>query len=351
VTVIGVLADDLTGALASAARLKAGGLDPIVAWRPQDLLQPPRAAVVDMRVRDAPLGPRRTAAMWAERLADAGCERFEQRLDSTLRGDAAAELAGLLEGAGRRDAVVVAVPAFPQAGRVCVGGVQAGVAVAEAVFGDARAEVVTPETLPARLADGATRLVVDGETEADLRATAEAVDGLDVVTASSGGWLKYHPRSHGEFVLVVLASNTALNHRQLEALRQGGNVAISADAHAVAGGAATRVVQTILGIEPDDTRRDPRLTDRAAEEAAALLEAAHARGERCLGVVASGGHMASRLVDALGAQRLDVAREVEPLCPRGTVVGGPWSGLAVITKGGLVGDDATLTTLVRDLTS
>jgi uncharacterized protein YgbK (DUF1537 family) len=59
--------------------------------------------------------------------------------------------------------------------------------------------------------------------------------------------------------------------------------------------------------------------------------------------------MASRLVDALGAQRLSVDREVEPLCPRGTVAGGAWSGLPVITKGGLVGADETLCTLVDDL--
>jgi uncharacterized protein YgbK (DUF1537 family) len=348
VTAIGVLADDLTGALASAARLKAGGLDPIVAWRQEDLREPPRAAVVDMRTRDAPLGPRRTAAAWAARLRELGCERFEQRIDSTLRGDPAQELAGLLEGAGLDDAPVVAVPAFPEAGRVCTGGIQAGVDVARRLFGS-DAEVVRPEALRDRLLAGATRLVVDGATEADLRLTAAAVDGLEVVTASPGGWLKYHPRSRGEYVLVVLGSNTALNHRQLEQLRGRGDVAISADAHAPANGARTRVVQTILGAAPDDVRRDPRLADRAAHEAAALLEAAHARGERCRGIVASGGHMASQLVDALGARRLAVTREVAPLCPRGTVAGGPWSGLAVITKGGLIGADGTLAALVDDL--
>jgi uncharacterized protein YgbK (DUF1537 family) len=191
--------------------------------------------------------------------------------------------------------------------------------------------------------------VVDGETDDDLRATAEAVDGLHVVTASPGGWLRYHPRPSGAFVLVVLGSNTALNHRQLARLRERGDVAVAADAHAPAAGARTRVVQTILGSAPDDVRRDPGLADRAADEAAGLLEAAHARGERCLGVVASGGHMASRLVDALGAHRLAVTREVAPLCARGTVAGGPWSGLAVITKGGLIGDDGTLAALVDDL--
>jgi D-threonate/D-erythronate kinase len=348
VTAIGVLADDLTGALGSAARLKAGGLDPVVVWRPEDLRDPPRAAVVDMRTRDAPGGPRRTAAGWAERLLELGCERFEQRIDSTLRGAPAEELAGLLEGADRRDAIVVAVPAFPAAGRVCVNGCQAGVDVAERLFGGP-AEIVAPERLRDALDGGATRVVVDGATDEDLRTAAEAVDGLDVVTASPGGWLKYHPRARGEFVLVVLGSNTELNHRQLEHLRRRGDVAVSADAHAPADGARTRVVQTILGSVPDDLYREPRLADRAADEAAALLEAAHARGERCRGIVASGGHMASRLVDVLGAPWLAVRGEVAPLCPRGTVAGGPWSGLSIITKGGLIGTDGTLAALVDEL--
>jgi uncharacterized protein YgbK (DUF1537 family) len=348
VTAIGVLADDLTGALGSAARLKAGGLDPVVVWRPEDLTEPPHAAVVDMRTRDAPLGPRRTAARWAERLRELGCERFEQRIDSTLRGAPAAELAGLLEGAQLTGAVVIAVPAFPDAGRRCVGGVQRGVEVAPRLFGDARAEVVRPEALLERVRAGAVRhFVVDGETDADLRAAADAVSALDttVVTASSGGWLRHHPRSAGEFVLVVLGSNTELNQRQLADLREGGGVLIAGEE----GGERTIVVETILGTEPDDEQRDPGLADRAADAAAALLQAARARGERCRGVVASGGHMASRLVDALGAQRLAVQGEVAPLCPRGTVAGGAWSGLAVITKGGLIGDDGTLTALVEDL--
>ena len=68
-----------------------------------------------------------------------------------------------------------------------------------------------------------------------------------------------------------------------------------------------------------------------------------------VGVGRMGGHMASRLVDALGAPWLAVTREVAPLCPRGTVAGGAWSGLSVITKGGLIGADDTLAALVDDL--
>ena len=232
VSEIGVIADDLTGALGSAARLRRGGLEPVVVWRPEDLPDAfnPRAVVVDMRTRDSPAGPRATAREWAQRLRERGCARYEQRIDSTLRGEPAEELAGLLEGADLQDALVVAVPAWPDAGRVCVGGRQRArgtgreVEVAPALFGGAPAEVVRPEALAERVRAGATRrFVVDGESDEDLRAAAHAVDGLReaVVTASPGGWLQYHPiaaRAGAEFVLVVLSSNTELNHRQLAAL-------------------------------------------------------------------------------------------------------------------------------------
>jgi D-threonate/D-erythronate kinase len=368
---IGVLADDLTGALGSAARLRQGGLETLVVWRPEDLPDAfrPRGVVVDMRTRDAPAGPRATAAEWARRLVDLGCARFEQRIDSTLRGAPAEELAGLLDGARLRDAVVVAVPAFPDAGRICASGRQraAGTAreveVAPALFGDAPAEVVAPAALADRVRAGAAaRFVVDGADDADLRVAAEAVDALEregvpVVTASPGGWLRHHPLSAGrraEFVLVVLGSNTAQNHRQLAALRAARDVAVVAggddpDWEAFAGGGRTVVVETISRSTPDAERRDPRLADGAADAAAALLGRAYERGLHCRGVVASGGHMASRLVDALAADRLGVVGEVAPLCPRGTLAGGPWSGLHLVTKGGLVGENATLKALVDDL--
>jgi uncharacterized protein YgbK (DUF1537 family) len=362
VSAIGVLADDLTGALGSAARLRAGGLEPVVVWRPEDLPREfrPRAAVVDMRTRDSPAGPRRTAATWAERLRKMDCSRFEQRIDSTLRGSPADELAGLLEGAQLTDAGVIAVPAWPDAGRTCRDGIQRGarreIDVAAALF-DGAADVTTPHDLHERVAAGATRIVVDGENEADLRAAAVAVDALErqghtIVTASPGAWLRHHPvsaRPGKGFALVVLGSNTELNHRQLEQLDALVVGLEKPDWDEVATGGKTVVVETISDSEPDDVRRDPRLADHAADAAAAVLAEAQERGLKCRGVVASGGHMASRLVDALGAQRLAVAGEVAPLCARGTLAGGAWSGLPVITKGGLVGSEGTLRTLVDDL--
>jgi D-threonate/D-erythronate kinase len=182
-------------------------------------------------------------------------------------------------------------------------------------------------------------------------------DGIAVVTASPGAWLRHHPvaaEAGAEFALVVLGSNTALNHRQLALLRETRSVVVVAgggepDWDAVGRGGQTVVVETISASTPDDERRDPLVADAAADAAAAVLGRAHERGLRCRGVVASGGHMASRLVDALGAARLGILGEIAPLCPRGTLAGGPWSGLPILTKGGLVGEDATLRTLVDDL--
>ncbi len=77
-----------------------------------------------------------------------------------------------------------------------------------------------------------------------------------------------------------------------------------------------------------------------------MLDEARYRGLKCRGVVAGGGPLASRLVDALGAQRLAVAGEIAPLCARGTLVGGDWSGLAVITQGT---EQCPVGTLVEDL--
>jgi uncharacterized protein YgbK (DUF1537 family) len=106
------------------------------------------------------------------------------------------------------------------------------------------------------------------------------------------------------------------------------------------------MIETISESQPDDTHRDPRHANDAAAAVAALLAGAQERGLRCHGIVASGGHLASVLVDVLGAQRLSVSGEVAPLCAHGMIAGGPWSGLTIVTKGGLVGDDDTLSALV-----
>jgi D-threonate/D-erythronate kinase len=122
----GILSDDLTGANGVAAMFTVRGM---TAWT---LLSPdalraewgpaPDVRVVDTATREAPPDAAYLAALEATRtLLGLGIPRIAKRIDTTLRGQIGAEVAAVLEALNGR-AMVVVVPAAPEAGRVCVGG-------------------------------------------------------------------------------------------------------------------------------------------------------------------------------------------------------------------------------------
>ncbi len=94
---------------------------------------------------------------------------------------------------------------------------------------------------------------------------------------------------------------------------------------------------------------DSTAAHAAAEAARKVLEAAQSAGRRCRGLIVTGGDAAAHLVKALHARSLEPYGEVRPLCPAGILGGGPWSGLPLITKGGVIGDPDTLLALVAAL--
>ncbi len=55
------------------------------------------------------------------------------------------------------------------------------------------------------------------------------------------------------------------------------------------------------------------------------------------GLYTTGGDVTAAVLDELGARGLDVEDEVVPLAVAGEIVDGPWSGLPIVTKGGLIG--------------
>src|SRR5947209_6693810 len=103
--VIGVLADDAIGALASAVRIQQRGLRAVVQFDPHHP-QSAEALVVNMgtRARSASASttyvntPFEIAKAQAAQLQSLGCARFELRVDSLFRGHHSAELKGLLAG-------------------------------------------------------------------------------------------------------------------------------------------------------------------------------------------------------------------------------------------------------------
>ncbi len=112
-------------------------------------------------------------------------------------------------------------------------------------------------------------------------------------------------------------------------------------------GGGTVLVATALE-ETDVVRTGPEDADRLPVELARAVRRALER-HAVSGVFATGGDVAAALLTELGAQGLDIEGEVAPLAVAGTLVGGAWAGLPVVTKGGLVGDADTTADCVARL--
>ncbi|MDP9464477.1 MAG: four-carbon acid sugar kinase family protein [Actinomycetota bacterium] len=192
-----VTADDSTGATEAGASCADAG------WRVEVVpyyvaSSAAECVVVDLRSRHVPPleARRRTIALATD-------ARHVHKIDSTLRGNWAAELSALVE-IGRR---VVLVPSHPPLGRVCVGGVVLvdGVPVAETEHGNdprmpvhtsrpsdwltgielASVELAGAEEFAAWIAGSDQAVaIVDASTLADIeQIVAVALDAVDVVIA------------------------------------------------------------------------------------------------------------------------------------------------------------------------
>lgn len=120
-----LIADDLTGALDTAVRFSRAGASTFVTTR-----RPPSGFETDAAVLAADIESRHVppaeaadrVKQWVEAARLAGITSVYKKTDSTLRGNVGAELAALLQAAGRRE--LYFVPALPDAGRITRGGIQ-----------------------------------------------------------------------------------------------------------------------------------------------------------------------------------------------------------------------------------
>jgi uncharacterized protein YgbK (DUF1537 family) len=218
---LGILADDLTGAVEAAVACRRLGHRAVVMADPE--APAPRGAavvVLDTASRHAePEEARRAVRNGAAALRKAGCSLLHKKTDSTLRGNIAAELGALLETAPER--TLVYAPAFPAAGRVCRGGLLHvhGVPVAQTSFADDPLCPVTQSSVPkllrrdGRFAVGRVSLkqlragadlkapgrfvVVDGETDEDVARAARASRGAEFLHAGPSAFAEEVARTAG----------------------------------------------------------------------------------------------------------------------------------------------------------
>lgn len=400
-----VIADDLTGATATGAMFSRLGLRTrTVSSRSTtdaDLLDPGLDVLVAV-TGSRQLEPEQARARVAEALTTwhglVDPVVLLKRVDTTLRGPMAAELAEVLS--CRRAShdgrvVALAVPAYPAAGRTTVGGIHLldGQPLARTA---AAHDPVTPVTTSrasvlltsgtsltatelhlddlgaddaderlARAAHDHDVVVVDAVTDGDVARTARAaarvrkrMPDTDFVVVDSGpfGAAYCHalglpdPRSRPDCLLVVVGSPSAHSRDQLTAVTE----CLPADIRELEPtvDAATAADMAIASVREGRStvgwRTSPVSPDTAArfvEQVPRTLASATARVvESCPvgGLFVCGGEAATAILESLGATGLDIESEVQPLVVAGRLAGGPWHGLPVVTKGGLVGDDRAI---------
>jgi D-threonate/D-erythronate kinase len=246
-----------------------------------------------------------------------------------------------------------------------------------AVTGDA-------DTLRSSLRDGVRRkadvVVADALTEDHLVRVAEAAagvareDDLDWVGVDPGPAstelaraLGIHGRGQGGPLLAISGSATELTRAQLQTLAHDRTVHVvrptpRADSPIPdIDATAAELARTVKAANPGEVvllatalSANDVVTLQGDDGAAlplALGRATRRVLQECVadGLYTTGGDVTAAVLDELGARGLDVEDEVVPLAVAGEIVDGPWSGLPIVTKGGLVGTADTAVACIDTL--
>ena len=358
---LGLVADDLTGAGDSAVGFAEAGWAAVLALDPSRLRLPnadrPAVLAVSTGARaasDADAAARTAQAVDA--LAAAGAERLYLKIDSTVRGSVAGQVDGALAAWSRHHPAAYAVvcPAFPAQGRVVVDG-EVLVDGAPLARSAAALDPVTPRADGdlTRVVPGAVRhagdglagppgarLLVDARDETDLHRLARQVDaaGPELVVVGSGGlaaalghaWS--FPVARPAVAPVAGRLLVAVSSLHPAALDQVGWL------HARAAAGVDVLTTTPEPGDPETAARD--LADRVADALA---------GQPYEALVLVGGDGAAAVLARLDADGAAVDGAVVPGCPSGKVTGGACDGLRLVTKSGGFGATSALDEIVRVL--
>lgn len=319
-TCLRLLADDLTGALDSAARF-VPAMGPIATvWRGAKL---PESAAMDSGTRDLSdeVAVRQAIARFASKLTD-GNPAFK-KIDSLLRGHVALEIAECMRWFDH----CILAPAFPFQGRITRNGRQ--LARTPAGWRDTGVELAA-----ALRTRGASVDVRDAETDADLDAIVAAGRRLGgrILWCGTGG-LAGALADRGPApcpplpppVLALIGSDHPVSAAQVTAVPP-----------------ALRSAVVTCALPPG--------TDRIAARAY-IRDAFAARlrsGPRPSTLFITGGATLLDICDALGASHLEVDGEIAPGVPTSILRGGAWDGQRIVSKSGAFGDTGLLARLLGE---
>lgn len=414
---IGIIADDLTGANDAGVQFCKAGLTTTVLIQCESITQV--LACSDVIVMDTcsrhlePEQARKSARDAAALLVINGVSRVYKKVDSTLRGNAGAEIDGIIDATGA-DLCILA-PAFPANGRTTVRGHQllAGLPLQDSEAGEDILSPVQTSYVPDIIADQSTRkvapvfldvvrqgehvlanrlvelhrsgneiLVLDAVEKDDLLtiATAAELTGLSYLASGSAGFAaelagvlgvnaeerQALRRKPEQGILVVVGSASKTSADQVSMAATIPRVAlIKLDAALLSSGRVPNPLlqeicetvcsdlaggnDVIVSVARSDDVSDCGDVSLLIEESLAHVVDSAVSLNLVLGMVTTGGDTSAAVVRALGAVGLNLRDEVLPGIPLGLIVGGRADGLPIITKAGGFGDSDALVVAINRL--
>jgi uncharacterized protein YgbK (DUF1537 family) len=395
---LGIVADDLTGAMDSSGYFASLGFSTMVILEPSFTSA---ADVVVITTNSRAEKPDIASQRVRQAVRNLAGRAVYKKIDSTLRGNIGVELEAAIEELSSEKAVVA--PAFPAVGRTTVGGVLLvdGVPVAETQFASDPILPVKESRIPSLLEKTTGRKVgcitvedIEGGPEFLYRKISDIRQDIVVcdVTAQShltgiakaaalakGRWLlcgsgglarelnillnkkpkasRARPanRSSGPALVVVGTRNQVAANQLLRAKDRLGlpilNLAVERMSQKDIlskniGGILTEAEQLLgqgrgLALSSAFSQYAPALKHALpsllAEAAAGLLA-----GVKFAGIFLSGGDIAVEVCRKLQVSAIRVIGEVEPGVPAGELVGGQHQGMRVVTKAGGFGTEEAL---------
>jgi uncharacterized protein YgbK (DUF1537 family) len=368
---IGIVADDLTSATDGAAPFFGKVSAPLIM---RSLDSPQDQAVVSIDTNSRALSAKEAGDATATAISVLK-DRFIlfKTIDSTLRGHISEEIAAAFRASGRRKLVIA--PAFPDAGRLTVGGVQLvnGIPVSQSDYGrdpvhPARTSSIADLIEPSlgrsvvlakdasdepRSIEDADILILDAESQQTLnRQVARLPDPGDVLWVGSPGLAialaallpavvvnDATPDTMSGRVLIVAGSANPVTHAQCDLLQAQGISVIAhmADASTDAHLACLRAP---LARQTDPTAL---LTQLTREASIAVMHHGYDT------VIATGGETMTAILDGLGVTGFTLIGELEPGFPVGRAARADGSPLVVAMKAGGFGSPTTLLRAVETL--
>lgn len=303
---VGVIADDLTGALDSSTPFALAGLRVVVATRPAGIaaalaLAPDVLVANSVTRAEAPARAAQVVSTIAEQMAAAGPDIVLKKIDSRLKGNVRIEIEATADAFGR-GAIVVA-PAVPDQGRLTVGGQVTGHGV-EAPLAIAP---LAPET--AR--------IFDATQQSDLDALAATTDwqqtlavgarGLGTALAKTFGPIRHERFTPEQRTLLAIGSHDPITAAQLQRLPDAVPRLAAPDGHVNECAAGLPAAFVSTGAYAG---HDPALSARFARGVAREIERLRPHT-----VVLSGGDTALAVLDALGVTLVFPQGEAAPGLP------------------------------------